>query len=55
MTLSKANEKFDTCLKAVDWRYSAAIVGLYKYFVYYKDELEYVSEHRDVIAEMLGI
>lgn len=41
MTLSKANEKFDTCLKAVDWRYSAAIVGLYKYFVYYKDELEY--------------
>ena len=31
MTLSKANEKFDTCLEALDWRYSAAIVGLCKY------------------------
>lgn len=41
MTLSKANEKFDTCLGALDWRYSAAIVGLCKYFIYYKDELEY--------------
>ena len=41
MTLNRANEKFDTCLEALDWRYSAAIVGLYKYFTYYKHELEY--------------
>ena len=25
--LSNDNEKFDTCLTASDWRYSAAIVG----------------------------
>ncbi len=41
MRLSKENEKFDTWLDASDWRYSAAIVGLYKYFRYYKDEVEY--------------
>ena len=41
MRLSNDNEKFDTCLTASDWRYSAAIVGLCKYFKYYKHELEY--------------
>ena len=41
MRLSKDSEKFDTCVKALDWRYSAAIAGLYKYFTYYKYELEY--------------
>ena len=41
MRLSNDNEKFDTCLTASDWRYSAAIVGLCKYFKYYKHELGY--------------
>ena len=41
MRSSSDNGKFDTCLEASDWRYSAAIVGLCKYFKYYKYELEY--------------
>ena len=41
MRLSNDNGKFDICLTASDWRYSAAIVGLCKYFKYYKHELEY--------------
>ena len=41
MRLSNDNEKFDTCLTASDRRYSAAIVGLCKYFKFYKHELKY--------------
>ena len=41
MTLSKANEKFDTCLGALDWRYSAAIVGLCNILSTIKMRLEY--------------
>ena len=29
------NEKFDTKVEPSDWRYSAAILGLYKYLDYY--------------------
>ena len=34
---------FDTRLEASDWRYSAAIVGLIKYFDYH--QIEYKVEH----------
>ena len=30
--------KFDTKVEASDWRYSAAIVGLYKYLIFYGEE-----------------
>ena len=35
MKESLKNEKFDTRVEASDWRYSAAIVGLYKYLIYF--------------------
>ena len=41
MRLRKEDEQFDTWLEASDWRYSAAITGLTKYFNFYKYELEY--------------
>lgn len=41
MRLRKEDEQFDTWLDASDWRYSAAITGLTKYFNFYKYELEY--------------
>lgn len=31
------NEKFDTKVEPSDWRYSAAILGLYKYLNYYRE------------------
>lgn len=41
MRLRKKNDVYDTWLVASDWRYSAAIVGLYKYLEFYKYEFEY--------------
>lgn len=38
MKESLKNEKFDTRVEASDWRYSAAIVGLYKYLTYFGAE-----------------
>lgn len=46
-------EKYNTCVEPSDWRYSAAIVGLIKYFDYYNIEyfinetegLEYYSDN----------
>lgn len=32
------NEKFDTAITPSDWRYSAAIVGLYKFFNYFGEQ-----------------
>ena len=41
MRLRKENEQFDTWVDASDWRYSAAISGLSKYFDFYKYDLDY--------------
>ena len=37
------NSNFNTKLESSDWRYSAAIVGLIKYFDYH--QIEYKVEH----------
>ncbi len=39
------NENFDTMLEPSDWRYSAAIVGLVRYFEHYKNSIEYCQEN----------
>lgn len=38
MKIQLENEKYDTCVEISDWRWSAAVVGLIKYFNYHQIE-----------------
>ena len=53
----KGMEAYHVTIANNPWVYNVVLAFLRSENAYYgdKDELEYVSEHRDVIAEMLGI
>lgn len=44
MKIKAENEIFDIKLEPLDWRYSAAIVGLHKYLSFHHDEFELTDE-----------
>lgn len=35
------NNRFDSCIESVNWQYSAAIVGLYKYLNYFRCDMDF--------------
>lgn len=41
------NECYDTTLECIDWRYSAAMVGLKQYFDFSNDKYERITDYRE--------
>ena len=51
MKITLQNDNYDTKLESVDWRSSAAILGLLQYFNYHN--FEYVIEDDYIIVQIL--
>lgn len=37
----KVEKEYDSCIESLDWRYSATIVGMIRYFEEFEDDIDY--------------